>query len=81
MQDGMVIITKHDSPKAVLLSVDRFNSLSGIRHDSLASLTAEYDAMFKRMQSPQSQAAMQKAFRATPKLLGKAAVSAARKGA
>ena len=31
VQDGAVVITKHDTPKAVLVSVDRVGAVPGVR--------------------------------------------------
>jgi antitoxin Phd len=43
------------------------------------SLSAEFDDLLARMQRPGARKAMNKAFRASPAELGKAAVAAARK--
>jgi hypothetical protein len=46
----------------------------------LEELTAEYDAMYQRMQTPAVREGMEKGFYATPGQMGKAAVAAAKKG-
>jgi prevent-host-death family protein len=79
LQGGAVVITKHDAPKAILISMDEFNKLSQTAERSLATLSGEFDALLARMQSPKSRAAMKSAFRASPEELGSAAVTAARK--
>lgn len=79
MQGGAVVITKHDAPKAILISMDEFNKLTHAAEFSINSLSEEFDAMLARMQSPKSRAAMKTAFAASPKELGKAAVITARK--
>ena len=76
---GMVVITKHDAPKAVLLSVDEFNRLAGVAERQLDTLSVEFDDLLSRMQTPEAHAAMKAAFEASPKQLGRAAVAAARK--
>jgi prevent-host-death family protein len=78
-QGERVLITKHDTPKAIVISMDDFNTLSRSAEAKLDSLTEEFDAMFARMQSGKSRAAMEAAFSASPEEVGKAAVVAARK--
>jgi prevent-host-death family protein len=79
IQGGVVVITKHDAPKAVLLSVDEFNALARATGRKLDTLSGEFDALLARMQTPRARAGMKAAFEASPKQLGKAAVAAARK--
>jgi antitoxin Phd len=81
IQGGTVVITKHDVPKAVLISVNEFNALSRAVGVKLDTLSGEFDALLARMQTPAARAAMKSAFDASPKQLGKAAVAAARKRA
>lgn len=81
IQGGTVVITKHDSPKAVLISMDEFNALSNAHRAELKSLSEEFDGFLARMQTPAARAGMNAAFHATPKRLGKAAVAAARRRA
>ena len=76
---GAIVITKHDDPKAVLLSWDEFEALNSARSRQLAALTGEFDALLKRMQTARARTAMQSAFAATPAELGRAAVAAVRK--
>ncbi len=79
LQGGVVVITKHDAPKAVLISVDEFDALSRASEAKLDTLSQEFDALLARMQTPKARAGMKAAFDASPKQLGKAAVAAARK--
>ena len=79
MQGGVVVITKHDAPKAVLISMDEYTALSNAPESRIDTLTAEFDSLLLRMQGPAVRNSMQAAFRASPKQLGKAAVVAARK--
>jgi antitoxin Phd len=79
LQGGRVVITKHDLPKAILISMDEFNDLSGAMELALGTLRGEFDALFAGMQTPGARRAMKSAFHAPPKEFGKAAVIAARK--
>lgn len=74
---GAVVITKHDVPKAVLISVETFNALSHATETRLNTLSHEFDALLAKMQTPTVRSAMKKAFSASGKQLGKAAVAAA----
>ena len=79
LQGGAVVITRHDAPKAVLISFQEYNQLKGAGAAQLDRLTGEFDALLAGMQRPASRAAMKAAFGASPKQLGRAAVAAARK--
>ncbi|HXM40137.1 MAG TPA: type II toxin-antitoxin system Phd/YefM family antitoxin [Bryobacteraceae bacterium] len=79
IQGGTVVITKHDAPKAVLISIDEFDALSRAGQAKLEALTGEFDALLARMQTPAARARMKAAFDASPKRLGKAAAAAAHK--
>jgi len=72
-----VYITRHEAPKAVLISVDDFQALSAYATTKLDSLSGEFDALLARMQAPGARAAMKAAFDASPEQLGTAAVEAA----
>jgi antitoxin Phd len=78
IQGGAVVITKHDAPKAVLISVETFNALSGAAETKLDALNHEFDALLAQMQTPKARRGMKTAFAASAKQLGKAAVAAAR---
>ena len=79
IQGGVVVITKHDAPKAVLLSVDEFNALAHAPSLKLDALSGQFDALLARMQTPKARAGMKAVFAASPKQLGRAAVAAARR--
>ena len=81
IRGARVVITKHDSPKAVLISIDEFNSLTRAGERKLDKLTSEVDAVLERMQTRRARTGMKAAFEASPERLGKAAASAARKRA
>lgn len=72
-----VVITKHDTPKAILMSLEEFEAMT-MRQRKLDTLSAEFDAMYQRMQTPESKAGVDKFLAATPKDLGAAAAEAAK---
>lgn len=76
---GAVVITKHDVPKAVLISVEHFNALTAAADTTLDALDGEFDALLARMQAPAARRGMTTAFRASGKQLGRAAVDATRR--
>jgi antitoxin Phd len=76
--EGAVAITKHNTPKAVLLSYAEFEALTKASTPALDDLTADFDRLLESMQTPQARSAMASAFDATPEQLGGAAVKAAR---
>ena len=79
IQGGMVLITKHETPKVVLLSMEEYGALSRATDTKLDALSGEFDALLARMQTPRARAGMKAAFAASPDQLGKAAVAGARK--
>jgi len=78
IQGRAVVITKHDAPKAVLISVENFNALAGAAETTLDTLSQEFDALLGRMQTSKARRGMKAAFAASGKRLGKAAVAATR---
>jgi PHD/YefM family antitoxin component YafN of YafNO toxin-antitoxin module len=78
IQGDIVVITKHDTPKAVLVSVDEFNALARTKERTLDTLTGEFDELLARMQTPKARTGMKAAFDASPRQLGRAAVKAVR---
>lgn len=76
---GAIAITRHDTPRAVLLDYDEFESLVRARTTTLDDLTAEFDSLLDRMQTNKSRRAMNSAFHAAPPELGRAAIKASRK--
>lgn len=76
---GAVLITRYDTPKAVLLSYEEFESLVKTRARTLDDLSAEFDGLLARMQTPEAKKGMETAFNASPAELGRAAVVAAGK--
>jgi len=84
-QDRLVIITRYNTPHAVMMSADRFDADTFDATDAdaavLDTLTAEFDALLDQMQTPEAHAAMEWAFNASPEELGRAAADAARRPA
>ena len=76
---GAVAITRHDTPKAVLISYDEFQSLVSARSSTLDDLGTEFEALLAGMQTPRARKGMKTAFNASPAELGRAAVKSARK--
>jgi antitoxin Phd len=77
LRRGPVAITKHDSAKAILISMEDFQALVNERSQSLDDLDSRFDGLLARMQTPAAKKGMDAAFNATPRALGKAAVKAA----
>ena len=75
---GAVAITKHNTPRAVLLSYAEFEALTKSASPALDELTDEFDDLLAGMQTTAAKSAMTSAFDATPEELGRAAVEAAR---
>lgn len=75
---GAVAITKHNTPKAVLLSYAEFQALTRSSSPVLDELDDEFDALLAGMQTPGAKAGLAAAFDASPEELGRAAVKAAR---
>jgi antitoxin Phd len=78
LRDGYVVITKHDQPKAVLVSLDEFEALSRSRNPKLDALSAEFDQLLADLQTPHARSVIQSVFESSPEELGRAAVEAAR---
>lgn len=73
---GAVLITKHDQPAYVLMSVERYRELQRAAEPDLGGLASEFDEMFARMQGQED--AMAAAFAMAPEDIGAAAVKAAK---
>lgn len=75
---GAVAITRHDAPRAVLISYEEFSALAQLRSPDLKDLDAQFDGLLAQMQSPSARAGMAAAFDASPARLGRAAARATR---
>ncbi len=77
--EGAVAITKHNKPRAILISVAQYEGMRGTESNLLNELQAEYRGMLEKMQEPEQKAAAKRLFEATPEELGAAAVRAAQR--
>lgn len=78
IQGITVLITKHDPPRAVLISIDHYQALKEAPRLKLNRLTEQFDTLLERIQTPKARRGMAAAFNANNKQLGKVAVVAAR---
>ncbi|QLL09568.1 type II toxin-antitoxin system Phd/YefM family antitoxin [Mycobacterium vicinigordonae] len=76
--NGAVVITKHATPKAVLMSYAEFEALTTPAVPALDDLSERFDALLAAMQTPKAKAGVAAAFDAGPEELGAAAVKVAR---
>lgn len=77
MARGAVVITRHDRPSMVLMSVERYLQMEQASEPDLKALTYRFDDMFARMQGEAAAQAMADAFAMAPSELGEAAVAQA----
>ena len=75
---GAVVITKHNTPRAVLLSYAEFEALTASATPALDDLSERFDELLAAMQTPRAKTGVAAAFDASPEELGAAAVKAAR---
>jgi prevent-host-death family protein len=75
--NGAVVITRHSTPRAVLLSYAEFEALTASATPALNDLSERFDELLATMQTPEAKAGVAAAFDATPDELGAAAVKAA----
>jgi prevent-host-death family protein len=73
---GAVLITKHDQPAYVLMSVERYRELQRAAEPDLGALGGEFDAMLARMQGQGD--ALADAFAMAPEAMGAVALKAAK---
>ncbi|PJB39253.1 MAG: prevent-host-death family protein [Deltaproteobacteria bacterium CG_4_9_14_3_um_filter_63_12] len=78
IHSGPVRITKHRRPRAVLVSIEEYEALMASRRSPLDELSSEFDALLAQMQEPETVAAMDSLFGASPEELGLAAVVGAK---
>ena len=74
MQGKIVLITRHETPKAAVIPMTEFEKLSRTAGEQLSMLSRKYDAMLARMQTPAARRGMKAAFDASPKQLAQAAL-------
>lgn len=75
---GAIVVTKHDEPAMVLMSVERFLALEQAAEPDLAALTRDFDALYARLQLPEAADRLADAFAMDADALGEAAQHAAR---
>lgn len=80
-REGQVVITKHDSPRAVLVSYDLYQRLVKAGQPELDGLRNEFEALYAQMQTPEARAEADALFSISPSELGEAAVRAAERTA
>ncbi len=78
LAQGEVIITAHNKPEMVLMTVERYLQLQEAGRPNLDKLGQDFDELFSVMQGPQAHQAALAAFSFGGEELGKAAVAAAR---
>lgn len=76
-----IVVTRHEVPRAVLVSARRYQQLVGRESSAMQSLQSTFDALYDRMQTPRFKAAIERGFRATPAQMGHAARAAAKRKA
>ena len=74
-----IVVTKHAAPRVVILSFQDFEALTRGRESSLGELEERFDNLLAGMQTRQAKTGVANAFSASPVLLGRTAVAAARK--
>ncbi len=79
IQGEIVLITRHETPKAAVIPMAEFDKLSRPAGDRLGALSSKYDAMLARMQTAAARKGMKAAFDASPKQLAQAALAFARR--
>jgi prevent-host-death family protein len=79
IRGGSVVITKHNTPKAVLLSMAEYEALGGSPPPDLHALSDEFDGLLAGLQTPGKRKALRSAFDATPRELGRLAVASHRR--
>src|SRR6266700_1789813 len=62
---GAVALPRHDATKAVLISYAEFESLVKSRSSALEDLSAQFDGLLQRMQTPEARKGMKAAFNAS----------------
>src|SRR5437016_13690419 len=58
MRGRGVVITKHDAPKAVLVSLDECNALARAAESKLDTLSGEFDGLLARVQAPRARSGL-----------------------
>ncbi len=78
---GPLAVSRHNRREFVILTAAQYEELQQSRRAPLESLTAEFDQMVARMNTPKAKRATAALFSATSASLGKAALKASRSAA
>jgi prevent-host-death family protein len=78
---GPLAVSRHNRREFVILTAGQYEELQQSRRAPLESLTADFDQMVAKMNTPKARRAAASLFSASPKALGKAAVNARRAAA
>ena len=79
-KQGTLAITRHNKPRAVLMTLELFQELTGGSGETwLADLHKEYQGVLEEMQSPEQKEAARRLFEASPEELAQAAVRGAQR--
>ena len=73
-----VVVTKHESPSAVVVSYKEYEALQAQTERALDRMRARFATLVAGMQTPALERGMEALFRSTPEELGQIAVQAAR---
>lgn len=79
MRGGVVLITRHEAPKAAVIPFSEYQRYTRAAEDQLNALRREFDQMLAGMQTAEARGGMQAAFDASPEHLARTAVKHARK--
>ena len=81
MAEGAVVVTRHDQPSMVLMSIDRYLKLREAAEPDLEHLTRQFDDLYVRMQAPGVADEMEDVFGLDSSGLGDAATRTAERDA
>lgn len=73
-----VVVTKHDSPSAVVVSYEEYQALQAQTERALDRMRSRFGTLVAEMQEPAFERGVDALFSSTPEELGQAAVKAAR---
>lgn len=77
---GEVVITSHNKPEMVLMTVERYAELQEASRPSLGALTQEFDQLIAKMQTVEAPAGAAAAFAMSGAEIGQIALAAAQAG-
>lgn len=78
---GALAITRHSRTEFVILPAAQYEELVSQSAAALTTMSAEFDSLVARMNTPAAAKGFQSLFSATPEKLGKAAVAAVKRHA